>query len=170
MLKGIVIVIVTFFLDQLTKWWAVGYLSDQSFLNASFFEQLSYTPQKYVFPFFDLVLFGNKGISFGLFQTETSFERLLLTAFTGLIILFLFIWLLRSKKTSYIWSLSLIVGGALGNLLDRVRLEAVVDFIYLHIGPYYWPAFNIADTAISIGAVILIIVHIFFEEKKESTK
>ena len=114
-----------------------------------------------VTPFFNLVLVFNPGISFGLFQNLGG--PWILIALTALITAGLLIWLLRDKGLGRSGSvaLGLAIGGAIGNLIDRLRLGAVVDFLDFHLAGFHWPAFNVADSAISI-AMVLILWRSFF--------
>ncbi|MCG2677991.1 signal peptidase II [bacterium] len=97
----------------------------------------------------------NKGAAFGLFPNQTLFF-IIVTLFTILLILF-FHQRISKEGSSPSWALGLILGGALGNLIDRIRLKAVIDFLDFSLKGYHWPSFNIADSAITIGAVILFI-------------
>ena len=74
----------------------------------------------------------------------------------GLVVVALVVWMFRTDEWPLSIALSLIIGGALGNLIDRVMLGKVVDFLYFHIGEYYWPAFNLADSAITVGVAIIL--------------
>lgn len=110
-----------------------------------------------VLPFFDIVMVWNKGISYGLLQADSAFERWLLALFALGVTGFL-IWCLRGiKDTRLALSLGLIIGGALGNVIDRILYGAVADFFYLHAFGYGWYVFNIADTAVVIGVVIMVL-------------
>ena len=104
--------------------------------------------------FFDLVHVRNRGFAFGLMNRPTGvlFFAFLVTATTGALIL-LFYWFrrLRDRNWTVILSISLILGGAVGNLIDRLRYREVIDFLDFYIGPYHWPAFNLADSAITVG-------------------
>jgi signal peptidase II len=108
-----------------------------------------------VLPFFDLVMVWNKGISYGLLQADSAFERWLLAFFALGITGFLIWWLRGIKDTRLALSLGLIIGGALGNVIDRILYGAVADFFYLHAFGYGWYVFNIADTAVVMGVVIM---------------
>jgi len=121
--------------------------------------------------FFDLVLVYNKGVSFGLLNHLGSFVFWSITGLSGLIILGLCVWILTEKNFWNMVGLASILGGAIGNLIDRIRLEAVVDFLYFHLGPYYWPAFNIADSAIVMGVGLLLWQHFWdaFRKKDKRT-
>ena len=106
--------------------------------------------------FLNFVLVQNKGISFGLFSHyEIGW---LISILTVVIIIVLFMWLKKLDRPILAFHFSLIVGGAIGNLIDRLNYGAVVDFIDFHLFGWHWPAFNIADSAITLGVVFLLIV------------
>jgi len=109
-----------------------------------------------VTPFFNLVLGFNIGVSFGMFR-EIFFDLpLLLAAIKLVIVAGLLVWAARTSKPLETVSLGFIAGGALGNVLDRMRQGAVIDFLDFHLGGWHWPAFNMVDTMIVIGAVPLV--------------
>lgn len=108
-----------------------------------------------ILPYFDVVNIHNKGISFGLFSQ--NFPTWLITVVVGLVIIILIYWFFITDKILEKWGLIIITAGAFGNFIDRLLYNHVVDFLYFHYKSYYWPAFNIADIAITIGVVILII-------------
>lgn len=134
-------------LDQLTKHLSVAYL-----------EYLEVAP---VTPFFYLTLRFNEGAAFSFLAGAGGWQRWFFAVLAFVISLVLIVWVTRIYRqkgnTQEALALSLILGGALGNLYDRVVLGHVVDFIVLHYQKYEWPAFNIADSAICIGAVLLIL-------------
>ncbi|MES2772397.1 MAG: signal peptidase II [Pseudomonadota bacterium] len=137
-LAGIVIL-----LDQLSKWIVLASMQPGEVL--------------YVAPFFNWVLTFNPGAAFSFLAQEQGWQRwflsLLALAVSGWIISML------RRHTQDFWlslALSLILGGALANVIDRIRFGAVVDFIQWHVAGYYWPAFNVADAAISLGAILLV--------------
>jgi len=105
-----------------------------------------------VTPFFDLVLAWNVGISFGWFQNDSLMAQALLTAIKAVAVIVLAIWMARSRNLLATLALGLIIGGAIGNAIDRVAYGAVVDFALFHIeiggNTYNWYVFNLADTAI----------------------
>ncbi len=138
--------IVILVIDQVAKMVAVNFILPNQSIR--------------VFTFLNLVNVRNTGAAFGLFQNlgNTIFIGISLVAI--LIILSLII---RSRDDSI--ALSLILGGALGNLADRLRLGYVVDFIDLHLGRYHWPAFNLADSALSLGMVLLLF-RLFWRTRK----
>ncbi len=111
--------------------------------------------------FFNIVLVWNKGVSFGLFNQGGSASLWILSALALTIAAALTIWLARTDKRLVGWSLALIIGGALGNVVDRVRFGAVIDFLDFHVAGWHWPAFNVADAAITIGVVLLLFENLF---------
>ncbi len=106
--------------------------------------------------FFNLVMGWNRGISFGLFNNDSPLNSWVLPLITMLIVCFLAVWLVRARHGLIGTALGLILGGALGNLIDRVHYGAVADFLDFHALGYHWPAFNVADTAITVGAGVLV--------------
>lgn len=107
-------------------------------------------------PFFNLTLGFNSGVSFGMFRELFVDRPLLLAGIKMAIVTGLLVWAIRTAKPSETISLGLIAGGATGNVLDRIRQGAVTDFLDFHVGGWHWPAFNMADTMITIGVVLLI--------------
>jgi signal peptidase II len=110
-----------------------------------------------VTPFFNLTLGFNRGVSFGLLNDLGSWGPIVLSSLAVVIVGFLLVWLWKSERAIDGAAISLIIGGALGNLLDRIRVGAVTDFLDFFIGVYHWPAFNLADTGIFTGAALLVI-------------
>lgn len=104
--------------------------------------------------FFNLVMVWNRGISFGLLPSEGA-GRWLLIAVTAGIVVALLVWLARVKERWLALSLGLVIGGASGNIIDRVVYGAVADFFDVHAFGYHWPAFNVADSAIVVGVGML---------------
>ena len=129
-----------------------------------FFDQISkYFIQQY-FPknstyklnnFLDIVNVHNSGISFGLFDNILS--PFVISLIVALVMIFLFYWYFISKSILEKWGLMIILSGGSGNFIDRVTNNYVIDFISVHYKDYYWPAFNVADSAITVGIFILII-------------
>ncbi len=116
-----------------------------------------------VLPFFNLVMVWNTGISFGLMSGHNP--PYVFIGLSAVILTLLAVWLKRTSSIFIAGALGLIIGGALGNIADRVQYGAVADFFDFYIGSYHWPAFNIADSAIFIGVVLLCIHSIFIEQK-----
>ena len=140
------------FLDQITKLFVLDFLRDGSILINNNF---------------NLVLVYNTGISFSLFQMNSYSGQLILASLGGLIVIFLFLWLLKLKNVFHSLALGLIIGGALGNIFDRIIRGGVIDFIDLHILDYHWPAFNFADSAIVVGALGIIYKGFFKNKTKK---
>ena len=118
---------------------------------------LAYGEHLTITSFFDLVLFHNQGAAFSFLANAGGWQRIFFSVF-ALVAAGIIVHLLRKHPDQklFCFALSLILGGALGNLWDRVTLGYVVDFLYFHYHDYYWPAFNIADSAISVGVVPLL--------------
>ena len=118
---------------------------------------LAYGEHLTITSFFDLVLFHNQGAAFSFLANAGGWQRIFFSVF-ALVAAGIIVHLLRKHPDQklFCFALSLILGGALGNLWDRVTLGYVVDFLYFHYHDYYWPAFNIADSAISVGVVLLL--------------
>lgn len=112
---------------------------------------------------FHLTHVQNQGAAFGLFPNQTLFF-ISITLLTVLLILF-FHRRISKKGSPPSWALGLILGGALGNLIDRIRLKAVIDFLDFSLKGHHWPSFNIADSAITIGAIILLFSVLFKKGK-----
>jgi len=108
-------------------------------------------------PFFSLVLVYNSGAAFSLLSGASGWQRELFIAIALVAVIWV-VWLLRrySRERFFCCALSLILGGAVGNLVDRVRFGLVVDFLDFHAAGWHWPAFNVADSAITCGALLLV--------------
>jgi signal peptidase II len=98
----------------------------------------------------------NRGVSFGLFSSDSSAAAWALIVLALLIVGLLIAWLAKEEHAPTAAALGLVIGGALGNVIDRLRFGAVADFLDFHAFGYHWPAFNAADTAISLGALALV--------------
>lgn len=107
-------------------------------------------------PFFDLVLAFNRGVSFGVLSDIGPKGPWLILIVTVLITALLILWLKRSKNWREIYGLTLLIGGSIGNIIDRLVDQAVTDFLKLYAGQFHWPIFNFADVFISIGAICLL--------------
>lgn len=109
-------------------------------------------------PFFNLVLVYNKGAAFSFLSDAAGWQKPLLVAFAIGAAAIVSVLIVRRPSERLLCSgLALILGGALGNVIDRLRFGEVVDFLDFHAGAYHWPAFNVADSAITVGAVLLIV-------------
>ncbi len=107
--------------------------------------------------FFNLVAVWNTGVSFGLLQDAPDFMPTALTSFAVIVSIVIFVWGMRARYALERYAALLISAGALGNALDRFRFKAVADFIDIHAFGYHWPAFNVADASIVLGAALLIV-------------
>lgn len=139
---GLILAAAVLILDQASKAWLIAWMD-------------SHGGWQQITGFFNLVMVWNRGISFGMLQSgETG--RWLLVGFSVLVCLGLAIWLRRQTQRLPILALGAVIGGAVGNITDRVWRGAVADFFDFHLMGYHWPAFNVADCAISIGVAMLL--------------
>ncbi len=152
---GILCAVLILVVDQISKQWIIGFFQDR------------YWPVE-LLPFLRLVMTWNTGVSFGIFNDGGAWNAILLAGLAGVVSLVLLIWLWRAKNLLICLALGGIIGGAVGNLIDRIRFGAVADFIDVHAFGYHWPAFNVADSAITVGAVLLIWDSLF--SRKNSAK
>jgi signal peptidase II len=145
--RGLAVAGVVFVLDQIVKAAILLYFSGYGFVGG-----------ERVTPFFNLVLTYNRGMSFGLFNSGGGgLNALLFSCLAAAIVLGLIWWLGRVSRPILAVAIGLIIGGALGNVADRLRLGAVVDFLDFHVGSWHWPAFNLADSAICVGVAALLL-------------
>lgn len=169
-LKGIIVAAAIVGLDQYTKWLVVEnmlfqtatpkdfqtwFLTRQTINSLMDFDAL-YKPMV-VTPYMNLTMVWNKGVSFGLLDQLGSKGPLILSAVALMISMLMIVWMAIAPRLMSALSLALIVGGAIGNVIDRVRFGAVADFIDLHYAGFHWPAFNLADSCIVFGAFLLIL-------------
>lgn len=152
---------------------AISVLSLDQLLKFYIQAKFNLWDKKVIIPdFFNLVYVLNKGAAFGILnQYHTEWQKYFFIAITLLAILVI-VYLLHSIKNRdryFLLGLGAILGGALGNLLDRIRLGMVLDYLDFYIGAYHWPAFNIADTAITLGAISLIISFLLRKKHASST-
>jgi signal peptidase II len=169
-LIGLAVVGGIIFADQYTKWLVVDrILSADGHISSGFFDWFT-TQKKIEFfiderenfktvmlaPFLNFMMVWNQGISFGMLDTNSPNMPLVFIAISIIVSLLLAIWLALATQKTVAFSLSLIIGGALANVFDRIRFGAVADFIDVHAGAYHWPAFNLADSCIVLGAGIMI--------------
>ena len=118
--------------------------------------------------FLNFVLVWNRGISFGIMNNDTALSPYILSALSLLIVGLLAFWVRQAGNSSaLLLALGVVAGGALGNVIDRLRFGAVVDFIDLHYYAWHWPAFNIADSAIVLGVLFLAFDSLFLEPKRQ---
>lgn len=146
-MKKVVWVLFSFMLvvvDQLSKYWMLIFLTPYQ--------------SKALFPGFNLTLAFNKGVAFSMLSTAGDWNRWFFVAFSLLMSIVLLVWLIKtpSSNRTQCGALTLILGGALGNLYDRLFLGYVVDFLDVYYRNYHWPIFNLADSFICIGVALLL--------------
>jgi signal peptidase II len=141
---------------------------DQWTKNLALVKLMPYEPQA-IFPFFNLTLAFNAGAAFSFLHEESGWQRWLFALIAMVASIGLTFWLYKLSKGQKCLSLALalIIGGALGNLWDRFAYGHVVDFLDFYVKNWHWPAFNVADTAICIGAGLLLIDALFFDKKSQ---
>jgi signal peptidase II len=136
-----------FALDRLTKW-----IIER---RVSFFDTYKVIPG-----FFDIVRSQNRGVAFGIFNDSTSQWRttlLVIASMAAVVLVTVVLWNARRLDRWSLWGFALILGGAAGNVFDRIVWGRVTDFLLLYIGDYQWPTFNVADSAIVVGSGLLLI-------------
>ena len=119
--------------------------------------------------FFSIVLIYNTGVSFGLFQGEAAWQPYFLIAVNLAVSLALLLWVRKQDGRLLFWAVGLVVGGAVGNAIDRFHQPGVVDFLDFHVAGWHWPAFNLADSAIVCG-VLLIVADGLFQPGRKGNK
>jgi signal peptidase II len=143
---GLAVALVAVVADQASKAWIL-----------SFFSERIGEPVAVVTPFFNLVLTGNRGMSFGLFNNNAAMNTAVFTVLAAVIVIVLLVWLRRAHNTLIRVALGMIIGGAIGNVIDRLIRGAVVDFLDFHLDAWHWYAFNVADAAICLGVIALLL-------------
>ena len=152
-LIGLGIAALIFISDQFVKWLVIGPLELRQRFNIE------------LLPFFDLTYVENRGVSLGLFDATSAEMRWILVGVTALIAIVVAVWMMRERLLGDIVGLSLILGGALGNIVDRTKLGYVIDYADLHIGDFRpFLVFNVADAAITIGVVIILVRSFFVSD------
>ncbi len=150
MIRGLIWAAAVLGLDQGSKWWV--------------FTRLTVPPEGLdVTPFFTVVRVYNPGISFSLFASGHAWMPWILSTVATVVVAWLFRWLYRTPQTHrrVQIALGLVIGGAIGNVVDRIRLGAVADFLDFHVAGWHWPAFNVADSAVTVGALLLFLDALF---------
>lgn len=153
---GFILAALIFLADQAVKWWVTGPLAlrevgDQIVVN----------------PIFNFTRTNNLGVSLGIFTAQSDATRWALVAMTAAIALVVLVWLLRERKLADIIPLGMVLGGALGNIRDRVSFGYVIDYADLHFGNFQpFLVFNLADAAITIGVVIILARSFLIREKR----
>ena len=160
LLISLFLIILIIAIDQFTKQWALNFISDIIEKTNGVHTHVKKTS------FFNIVLVYNNGISFGIFNNLFFMKNILFIVISG-ITAFLIYLLFKTKNNINLIAFAFIIGGAIGNLIDRVIYGAVIDFLDFHIKNLHWPAFNIADSAVFIGVVIYIINDFFLSKKND---
>lgn len=165
-ITGLGLIIDFIIIDQLSKWLVLEYAFKPK-LDATSLGLIGWFQESVRLPltsieitsFFNFTMVWNDGVSFGMFQSGNPWPLIIVS----LMIAALFTsWLMKSKTWREAIPLAMIIGGALGNVIDRFHFGAVADFLDFHIAGWHYPAFNIADSFISVGIVILIVNSLFF--------
>ena len=141
----IILSIFIFLLDFSSKYFLINYYD------------LGSKGRVYITPFLDFILVLNPGISFGILSNGDDIQRWILSIISILVIFYLYYWSTKSSSKLTIMSLFIMIGGAIGNVFDRLVYGKVIDFISLHVFDYYWYVFNIADIAIVLGGLIVLV-------------
>ena len=152
---GLIPALVVSVVDQASKWWI-------------FLDVMNPPRVLEITPFFNVVLTFNRGVSFGLLASDSPWGQPLLIALALAISIFLILWLRKAESVLAARAIGLTLGGALRNVIDRFVHGGVVDFLDFSAFGMHWPAFNVADSAISIG-VVLLLVESLLPERKAST-
>jgi signal peptidase II len=146
---GLIVAVVVIAADQASKW----YFYDLLVVQGRHVITLS--------PFFNLVTVWNTGVSFGMFNNGSPAGAIALAGLAMAIVCALLVWLARADARPIALALGLVIGGALGNVIDRLRFGAVFDFLDFHAFGWHWPAFNVADSAITLGVILLVADSLF---------
>ena len=153
-LQGIILASLVFIADQMVKYAMIGPLALQS------------RKVIHIMPFFDFTWAENRGVSMSFLEAESDTQRWMLVGLTAAIAAIVGVWMWREKLRGEVLALALVLGGALGNIVDRVRYGYVVDYADLHFGSFkpFW-IFNLADACITIGVLILLARAFLMREK-----
>lgn len=152
--RGLLWAAVVLILDQASKAWIVADVMNPPRIIE-------------VTPFFNLVMVWNRGISFGLFNSGAAWNAYVMPILAGVIAAGLLFILWRSASRLVAIALGLVIGGAVGNIIDRLRFDGgVADFLDFHLGGWHWPAFNVADAAITVGAILFVLESLFVDSEK----
>ena len=150
---GLRIAAAVILLDQATKWLVL--------------EVVMAPPRSIpVTDFFNIVMVWNRGVSFGLFDNDSVWTPVLLSLLAVGVSIALMVWLRRAEGRWLALGLGMVIGGAVGNVIDRAVWRAVFDFLDFHVAGYHWPAFNVADSAITVGVVLILAEGLFAKDRK----
>jgi signal peptidase II len=151
--QAMILVVLTVIIDQVSKELLLRYL-----LKAGAMVSV-------IDDFFRLVVVWNRGVSFGILSGEAALPPWVLSAVAIAVCIGLFVWLRRTDRVLTGWGIGLVMGGAIGNVIDRARWGAVFDFADFHVGQWHWPAFNIADSAIVLGVGLMLVDSLIGEKE-----
>lgn len=141
---GAISALIAFLLDRVSKWWFIDVY------------ELPLKGTVEILPIFDVVMVWNRGVSFGFLSANDDFGRWALVAMNLVIVAVLLYWLKSAKNIMLSSAIGLVIGGAFGNIYDRIKFGAVADFFQFHWQEWYFAVFNVADSFIFIGAMLLI--------------
>ena len=150
-------------IDQITKLFVIYYFEIDV-------DRLNSTVLFHINDYLNFYFIWNKGFAFGLFQNDINLVNNIYMILILLVIVILFIYATTINKNIYYFSFSLIIGGAIGNLIDRFSYNAVLDFIDLHYNNFHWYVFNIADITITVGCILTIILELFINRKENQNE
>ncbi len=142
---GAISAILAFSIDRLSKWWFIDVY------------ELPLKGTVEILPIFDVVMVWNRGVSFSFLSATTDFGRWALVVLNLVIVAILIYWLRSAKNTWVSGAIGIVIGGAFGNIYDRIKFGAVADFFQFHWENWYFAVFNVADSFIFVGAVLLIL-------------
>jgi signal peptidase II len=152
--QAMALVAITLIADQASKQLLLGYLMKAGAVVSV------------IDGFFRLVIVWNRGVSFGLLGGDRPLPAWLLSGVAIAVCIGLFLWLRRTERFLTGWGIGLVMGGAIGNVIDRARWGAVFDFADFHINQWHWPAFNVADSAIVIGVGMMLVDSLITEKQR----
>lgn len=135
-------------------------------------QHIVYGERLNILPFFNLTLVHNTGAAFSLLANASGWQRWFFVMLGTVVSVVLITWMSKLSGNEKLtgWSLTLVLGGAIGNVIDRLIYGYVIDFLDVFVGEYHWPAFNIADSAICIGAVMLVVLSLFNIESQQDSE
>jgi len=145
---GLVFAALILIADQASKWWILDGLRLPELVNVPL---IWWDPVG-----LDLTMVWNRGVTFGLLSGDGTWHHLVLAVVAAAIAGFLLRWMARAETKTVVLALGAVIGGAIGNVIDRVRFGAVVDFIDVHVAGWHWYVFNVADAAIVCGVIVLV--------------
>ena len=157
--KTFLIALLIIVADQISKFWVMDMLWPDG---------VDGFQSREILPFFNLVTVWNKGVSFGMLRNDHDFGPILLIILSLVIAGGFAVWAFRTKDKIHHLCTGLIIGGAIGNVIDRILHRAVFDFLDFHAFGFHWPAFNIADSSICVGVFILMFYSLLFEKNLQS--